>query len=295
MVTRTFYPTATQRERGSPGGHLCYDPSLMRSLVMRLSRILVVALLGSLAIAWARSHGMSWLGWAVVLALFVTVTVVGLGRSSLFSAEKRETQWEAALFEAKRRPRAIAQLRRALRRLTPIKQRTRSEHTRLSILLAELLDASGAYAEASAIVDELPLGTLTPVEAALVRHTRAVTHLRSGDPEGALTALHERGASGDLELDQRLGLLETYARLELGGAARALDDAAALEQASGVDQSVVLEARVVRAAALDALGRREEALVTLAALGRESLLPLAELGQPRVRALAKTVLEGYEN
>jgi hypothetical protein len=60
----------------------------------------------------------------------------------------------------------------------------------------------------------------------------------------------------------------------------------------GVDVSVRTEARVVRAAALDALGRREEAMVVLAALGRESLTPLSRLGQPRVRALAREILEG---
>jgi hypothetical protein len=55
---------------------------------------------------------------------------------------------------------------------------------------------------------------------------------------------------------------------------------------------VVAEARVVRAAGLDAAGRREEALVVLMALGRDTLTPLAELGQPRARELAKAALEG---
>ena len=59
-----------------------------------------------------------------------------------------------------------------------------------------------------------------------------------------------------------------------------------------MDPTVITEARVVRAAALDALGKQEEALVVLAALGREALRPLAELGHPRVRALARTVLDG---
>jgi hypothetical protein len=54
----------------------------------------------------------------------------------------------------------------------------------------------------------------------------------------------------------------------------------------------VAEARVVRAAGLDAAGRREEALVVLMALGRDTLGPLAELGQPRARELAKAALEG---
>lgn len=266
----------------------------MRRLALRMSRIFVVALLATAVFAWAKSRGFSALGWAGVVGLFALLFGLAAWRMGFSSGPSREARWEAALFRPKQRPRAIAQLRRTLRRMTPVKQRSRSEHTRLSILLAELLDAEGQYREASAIVDALPLATLTPIEGALVRHTRAVTHLRASDPRGALEALSQRAASGDLELDQRLALLETYARMELGDPQLALAHAAELEGTRGIDDSVLLEARVVRAAALDALGRREEALVTMAALGRDSLLPLADLGQPRVRGLAKTVLESYE-
>jgi hypothetical protein len=48
----------------------------------------------------------------------------------------------------------------------------------------------------------------------------------------------------------------------------------------------------VCAVALDLLGRREEALVVITSLGRSSLEPLAELGQPRARALARAALSG---
>jgi hypothetical protein len=264
----------------------------MRPLVMRVARVLVVALLASLAIMVASAHGMAWLGWTIAVALLSALLGANLVGTRLWSREAREARWESALFRADRRPAAIAGVRRALRKLTPVKQRTRSEHTRLSVLLAELLDAHGQYEEAAAVVDQVPLDALSPLEAALVRHTRAVTHLRGSHPEAAQRALAERVPSGDVELDQRLALLESYAKLELGDPPRALSHASEMENLPGVDESVVLEARVVRAAALDALGRKEEALVTLAALGRESLEPLADLGQPRVRALARTVLEG---
>ena len=125
----------------------------------------------------------------------------------LGSREKREAplgKWRCSY-----RPsglRAIADVRRALRALLPVKQRTRSEHTRLSVMLAELLDAHGEYDEASSVVDAIPLDALSPLEVALVRHTRAVTHLRGEDAAGALRALVGRDASGDLELDQRLSI-----------------------------------------------------------------------------------------
>jgi hypothetical protein len=267
----------------------------MRSLALRLSRVLVVALAASGAILWSNAHGLGWLGWTIAVGLLSAWLGASLFRSAVGTRAQREARWEAALFSPAQRARAIAEVRRALRRLSPVKQRTRSEHTRLSVMLAELLDAQGDFSEASQVVDAIPLEALSPLEAALVRHTRAVTHLRNSDARGALAALTARAPSGDLELDQRLDLLEGYAKLELGDPQSALALAGNLEVARGVDESVVLEARVVRAAALDALGRREEALVTLAALGRDSLTPLSDLGQPRVRALAKVVLEGLEN
>lgn len=267
----------------------------MRSVALRLSRGLVVALAASAAIVWANARGYGWLGWTVAVGLLSAVLGASLFQGRFGSREKREARWEAALFTPAQRPRAIAEVRRALRALLPVKQRTRSEHTRLSVMLAELLDAHGEYAEASSVVDAIPLDPLSPLEVALVRHTRAVTHLRGEDAAGALAALAGRAGSGDVELDQRLDLLESYAKLELGEARQTLTFAGQLETAQGIEESVVLEARVVRAAALDALGRREEALVTLAALGRESLVPLADLGQPRVRRLARTVLEGLDD
>lgn len=265
----------------------------MRRIVLRLSRILVVALVASLVFAWARSRGFDRVGWAVAMGAFALLLALSLLGSIRSARRRRERRWEAALSSAKRRPAAIRELRRMLARVAP-SGRLQGERTRLSILLAELLDAEGQYGEASEVVDAIALDDLTPLEAGVVRHTRAVTHLRGAEPNEALHALAGRTPSGDVELDQRLGLLETYARLELGEAHAALSTAVALEKSGDVDESVALEARVVRAAALDALGRKEEALVTLAALGRESLMPLAELGQPRVRALARQVLDGSE-
>lgn len=266
----------------------------MRAVWLRLFRILLVALLASGALVWAEARGQPRLGWAVAAALFALLLAFDLRRRFARSRRTREARWEAALFAPEKRERAIAQLRRAVARLDPERPSTRSEHTRLSLLLCDLLDASGDYEAARAVVDPIAIDALSPIDAALVRHTRAVTHLRASDTDGALDALRGRVQSGDIELDQRLSLLEVYARMERGEPEPALVFASELEGMRGIDDSVALEARVVRAAALDALGRREEALVALAALGRTALEPLSDLGQPRVRALAAQVLAGLE-
>jgi hypothetical protein len=244
------------------------------------------------AIAWFRAAGRSalghWIGAACVLL------ALGLGGFSVWRSQRtrREQLWEKAIYRPELRGRAVGQLEQALGRLVPITHATRSEHARLSVMLAELLDAQGRYEAAIATIDAVELTALSALEVGLVRHTRAVTHLRAGDAAGARRALGRREPTGDTELDQRLLLLEAYARIELGEVDWGLAEAERIILAQGTHESVVAEARVVRAAGLDAAGRREEALVVLMALGRDTLTPLAELGQPRARELAKAALEG---
>jgi hypothetical protein len=244
------------------------------------------------ASAWFYARGHTalglWLGGAVVLV------ALGIG---VFSAlrlmrVRREQSWEAAIFQPALRPKAQAQLRQRIARLTPVTHRTRGDHARLSVLLAELLDASGDCEAAMAVIDAVVITTLPPLDAGLVRHTHAVVHLRAGDPAGALRVLGQREPTGDRELDQRLFLLELYARVEQGEHALGASEAEKLAVSDEVHESVAAEARVVWASALDAAGRREDAMVVLMALGRDSLGPLAELGQPRARALARAALEG---
>lgn len=250
-----------------------------------------IAFVAYVAIAWSRARGIPWLGWTIAVSVLSVWLGFALVQRHRQSKQLREARWERAIYEARGRARAIAEVKRAVKKLEPVRQAGRAEHARLSVLLAELLDADGDYAAATRAVDEVVITALDKLDAGLVRHTRAVTHLRASDPEGALRALDERTPSGDLELDQRLDLLEAYARIELGDVDAGLARAEAISHLAAADPSVITEARVVRAAALDAKGRREEALVALAALGRESLAPLAELGHPRVRALAKVALD----
>jgi hypothetical protein len=260
--------------------------------VRRIARAAALGLLAYAGSAWfyARGHTVLglWLGGAVVLL------ALGIG---VFSAlrlmrTRREQSWEAAIFQPALRPKAVAQLRQQLARLTPITHRTRSQHARLSVLLAELLDASADYESAMAVIDAVLITTLTPLEAGLVRHTHAVVHLRAGDASCARRVLSQREPTGDRELDQRLFLLELYARIEQGEHALGAREAEQLALSDQVHESVAAEARVVWAAALDAAGQREDAMVVLMALGRDNLAPLAELGQPRARMLARAALEG---
>ncbi len=264
----------------------------MRILGLRFLRIISVAVLAYLAVVLADKFEVPWLGYAATALIFSAYAASIWFETRKRAALRRELRWEQAIYDADKRKTAIPEATRALAKIPRHRPKSRAAYANLSVLLAELHDAEGDYAAAQAVIDAVPLTGLTKLEEGLVRHTRAVIHLRAGAIDKAEQALSGREPSGDLELDQRLELLEVYTEVERGGAARALPRAEAMAQRDDADDSVQTEARVVRAAALDALGRREEALVVLAALGREALEPLTLLGQPRVRALAQSIVEG---
>lgn len=255
-------------------------------------RAVTLVLLAYVALAWALHENKTWSGW---LAAGAALGAYGLYRLYVWFRmrdARQEAAWEAAIYDRGKRARAIEELGRERAKFMPVKQHNRSRHARLSVLYAELLDAEGRYEEAMRAVDEVAVTVLPPLDGGLVRHTRAVTHLRGSDPSGALEALDGRVATSDDELDQRLTLLTAYARAELGEAEQALEVADEVAGDSSSHPSVVDEARIVRAAALDVLGRRSEAMDALKALDPDSLQPLSELGLPRVRGLAQQVLAG---
>lgn len=264
----------------------------MRIVGLRFMRVLAVALLAYLSMVGANALGLPWLGWTLATLLFVGYGALTLVESRKRAALVRESRWEQAIYDGRKRAQSIAEVSSARAKIKPTQVSRRREYARLSVLLAELLDAEGDFRGAREAIDGVPMSGLPKLDAGLVRHTRAVILLRAGDPVAALGALDNRDETGDQELDQRLELLEAYAQIENGDPRPGLLRAEAMTQREHVDDSVRTEARVVRAAALDALGRREEALVVLAALGRESLQPLSQLGQPRIRALASQILEG---
>jgi hypothetical protein len=261
---------------------------------LRILRVFALACVVYAAVVGFRAAGRSVLGLSIGSMCVLVALVYGVYAARRAGRTRREQLWERAIYRPELRDRAVAQLEQTLGRLSPVTHANRSERARLSVMLAELLDAQGRYDAAIATIDAVELAALSALEVGLVRHTRAVTHLRASDAAGALRALTKRELSGDIELDQRLLLLEAYARIELGEVDWGLAAAERIILAPGTHESVVAEARVVRAAGLDAAGRREEALVVLMALGRDTLTPLAELGQPRARELAKAALEGSQ-
>jgi hypothetical protein len=263
---------------------------VQRDHLLRIMRIAGMALLAYLAAAWFHAHGQSKLGVGLGSAgVALALGLLGYWGLRLLTARKR-ARWELAIYRAELRPNAVRELEAARQKLLPLTHRTRSEYTRQSVLLAELLDAQGEYARAAAIVEALELASLSALEVGLVRHSRAVIHLRASDAQAATAALQGREPSGDRELDERLSLLEAYARIELGDPAFGLSAAKQLIEADDAHESVLAEARVVWAAALDAQGKRDEAIAIIKALGREGLEALAELGQPRARVLARAAL-----
>jgi len=260
-------------------------------MTWRLVRLLLVAIAAWVLFTVLEPHG---LGWAVLpLAIAATLLVAGLRYLRLRWARRRgqdEQGWADALLDPDARPRAIAQVRAARARLGPPTPRTRSRHARLSVLLAELLDAEGRADEARALLDGVDMDVLGRMDQAAVRHGRAMLRLRAGQPEDCLRVLETRQRScGDDDLDMRLSLLEASARLEMGETQEAIQTAKRIRDRAGGDESLLMEARVVRAAALDAAGDRSGALDAVRSLGPSMVAVLCALGQPRVRSLAEEV------
>lgn len=253
-------------------------------------RAFVLVLLAYLAIAWALQSDAGMWGWGAILLALAGWLGFRLWSFLRVRAARAQLRWERAIYDDGQRPGAIREARRSVAKLSRSKPLRLDELVRTSLSLAELLDADEQYEEAVRVADAIPDAELPRLDAGLVRHTRAVVHLRADDAEGALQAVLGRPSSGDRELDQRLMLLEAYARAERDDARTALSQIERIEQDETADPSVTTEARVVMAAALDVLGRREEAMVVLSSVGRAALEPLSQLGLPRVRNMAREIL-----
>jgi hypothetical protein len=203
------------------------------------------------------------------------------------SLTSREDAWADAVLDRARRPGAIAEIRATMRGLGALTSRTRPDHARLSVLLAELLDADGKSDDARRVLDDVNVAVIDPVTASLVRHGRAVVRLRAGDAKGARAALAEVRTTGVAELDARIALLGASIGIELGEHEAALATATRVRQEAGADEQLLTEARVVRAAALDAAGQTEEARTIVRSLGPAMIEVLRALGSPRVRKLVE--------
>lgn len=264
----------------------------MRTGLLRLLRLAFIAVAAFVALRTLDPRG---LGWVVpALAALAVLTWFVLRR---FAARRRAREdadadrWAEALLDSPLRPSAIRELRQAIERLDPARRKDAPQHARLSLVLAELLEADGEPNDALAVLDAVRDGALPERTVLMVRHARAVASLSAGDIEGAAAMVQELHPIGERALDIRIRALRGFVMAEQGEGERALELAEELRLEAGADAELRMEARVLKAAALDALGDGEEAVKVMRALGEEMLGVLLVLGLPRVKALADRALD----
>lgn len=263
----------------------------MNIWLWRGMRLLAVAIAASL-LYYALDHfGVAWVIWPIAGGLGLLVG----GEMFLQSRRKQQRErdwdrWERAVSDPAARPQAIKEVREQLQKTRRMGKRLRLDVAHLSVVLAELLDASGKPLEGARVLSQVAVEELEKSQAAVVRHAKVVCYLSAGDIENAETTLSIRDTeTGAEDVDRRLDLLGFMVEIEKGNAQLALEGAKKLEGTS--DPDVVIESVVVQAAAQDALGDREAALALLDRIDEDTLRSLALLGQPRVRPLATLALE----
>jgi hypothetical protein len=262
-------------------------PMLRRGLY-RLLRATFMAILAWILFQVLHHYHREWLFVPIVGGLFAFW--VGEQAWRLWLRKKKEAdldRWERAILVAAERPRAIAEVRRALDRSRRFGPRLRQEQAHLSVLLADLLDASGRAEEAVRVLARVDLDALKPSQAVVVRHAKVVAYLSAGlldDAEAVLaTRAHESGVP---DMDARLDLLGGLLAIERGRPEDAMATADQVETRLPHDPAIRAEALVLRAVALDARGDRAGAMALLRALEPDTLEYLEVVGPRRVRPLA---------
>ena len=258
--------------------------------MLRVLRLALVAVAAYLAFHLLEPRGY---GWTVLLgAGLLAAGWVGLRAwrvSRVRAEDARADAWAEALMRPERRPDAIRELEAELEAIDPT--RRAEDHARLTLVLAELLEADGRPGAAAEALARVRLGALDEVLGAVIHHARAVAALSAGDPAAAEAALDEvLGPSGDRAVDRRLRLLRGAVAVERGDPAAGLAIAEDVLDEVGSDRELATEARVLRAMAQDASGDHDGAIATMRRLGDEMLEVLAVLGLPRVRTLADEAL-----
>ncbi len=261
---------------------VCYGSAAVKRTGLRVLRIVFVAVLAFGAYRLLAPRGLAWVMIPVALGVSALLALIEVLRWRRRRARARlDAQWEDALLEPSLRPAAIGSLRSRL-----AASRDTTDRACLRVALAELLDADGQSDEAADVLADVDVAALPAVDAAVVRHARAEIALRRGAPDAAKDALTGRPLTcGDDELDVRLDLLEAQVEIERGGAEPALRVAVRIAAGAAADADLARDATVVQACALDALGRRDEALALLRGVDAELRPVIAALGAPRVRAL----------
>ena len=266
-------------------------PMRMRGGIYRILRVLLIAAVAWLAFHWLEPEGLGW----VVLAAAAAVMVgwIGLRALRIRRARARDDQadaWALALMHPPERPAAI-------RELTDERSATKdpAERARLTLVLAELLEANGDPRAALEALGELSDAELPPRLAAMVRHARAVALLSDGDPSAAQAALDsDPRSSGDPAIELRIRLMQGLIAAESGRGAEALAIARRSRDEALDDPDLTTEARVLEAVALRALGRTKHAIRVMLRLDDEMLDVLVLLGLPGVRALAADAIEARD-
>lgn len=261
----------------------------MREWAYRILRAAFMAGVGWLLYQVLDRWDREWLFFPIVLVV-VVLWVAEQGRRTWVRRKKEALwdRWEAALGDPAARPDAIREVRSALARSLRFGPRLRQEQAHLSVVLAELLDASGRPEEGTKVLAQVDLEALTPSQAVVVRHARVVTYLSAGMLEDAEVSLKTRAKdSGEPDMDARLDLLEAMVAVERDELDRARDIVARVSKAFAGEASLRIECDVARALVEDAAGDRAKAVATLRALDSATLESLEKLGPKRLRPLAE--------
>jgi tetratricopeptide (TPR) repeat protein len=264
----------------------------MRSTLLRIARIALIAGAAWAGYAFLSPKGLGWVVPVVALGLALVwvgyrFVVVRRRRAELAQADR----WADALMSPPERPAAVTEIKAALARCDRASAKGAHEHARLSLVLAELLEADGEPAEAIRALAEVKLDALSERMRTLVAHARAVASISAGDAEAAQAALEGvPSRSGDKSIDMRVRLMKGVILAERGEAERALEIAEQARKDASGDSDLVVEARLLKAIALDALGDRADAVKVMRAIGEDVLGVLVVLGLPRVKKLAEAAL-----
>lgn len=245
-------------------------------------------------IAWLLYHALAHFGygWAMIPIAGVAV-LLWAAESWRMGKQRKEREaawdrWEAAVLDDEARPQAVQEVREELRKAYRLGPRLKVDQAHLSVILAELLDASGRAEEACEVLARVKVDELDDARRAVVRHAKAVAQISAGRFEEAEATVRAHRPPTEPDVDARMDLLARMLRLERGEAKEALEGldgvlAKVPDDETGLGDDVL----VVRAACLAALERKDEALAELRKLDKPVLVSLAKLGAPRVRELAK--------
>lgn len=246
------------------------------------------------AVAWVLYHVLAHFGYGwVMVPLGIVVALLWALESWRMGQRRKERvaawdRWEAAVLDDAARPTAIQEVREELRKAFRLGSRLRVDQAHLSVILAELLDASGRAEEACEVLARVPLDELDASRRAVVRHAKAVAQISAGRHDEAEATLRAHKPPTEPDLDARFELLGRMLRIEKGEAEAALEGLdGVLAKVPGDETGLADDVLVVRAACLEALGRRDEALAEMRKLEPVVLASLAKVGAPRVRALAE--------